>query len=211
VSDFFERLRSAESPEAVRSLYAQALATSATSTPREVAALRHGVRERLGQLGRVAAAPKPEPKAGAVRYGKRLSRVPVLSRAKSRATKAGGGILSAILMVVAARALFRLATDGPSPREKRHELIGIGGSDTKFTFHESLATVPKWKETVPRIDALLREPSPDRAEAKAILEVLGLTENDVMILIIRKRAEPADLARLKGLQRVLRPGPPVPK
>jgi hypothetical protein len=112
--------------------------------------------------------------------------------------KAGiGGFLSIFLVVMGVRAIVRLAApDKPPPVVPSLRLPESRGS-------YAMRSVPAWKQTLPRIDALLARPRPDPEEARAILRDLGITEARIGVLLLL-RPEAADRARLEGLLRAIR-------
>jgi hypothetical protein len=208
VSDVFERLRGAGSAQDVKALYVEALATSARAGPRELGALRRGMRERLRQLERTGATAPEAPSPRAVRYGETLSRARALSLAPRRLPKKRtvlGGILGVLFLLVGVRAVIRLATGKATLPFSGRSAPEETGADR---YH--VDSLPRWRETVPRIDALLARRAPDREGAREILSDLGLTEARLALMVRRRRVGGRDLERLEGLHRALRArdGPP---
>jgi hypothetical protein len=198
----FDRLRSAESAEEVKALYARTLSESPTACPAEVGALRRGVRARLRQLTVEETGDAAVPAGRTARFGGRLARAPRLGGARARVTKAGtSGCLTIIACFLVGRALLGLlagtgskATPSPAPREFRVP---------RWTPRASLSSVPKWKETTPRIDAFLSRSPPDSGELRSLLGELGLTETRIRWILADQSLQEVDYDRLDGLLRAI--------
>ncbi len=202
----FERLRRAGDAAEVEALFAQALVESPLAPPEEVGALRRGARLRLRQLARTEVPVATPVGRVAPRFEGRLRKAPRIRGARPRAAAIGGGFLAVMVLMAGARTVWRLvkpddALRGPSYRieEPLGDLL-----PERYT----LAAVPKWGGTVPRIDALLARGTPDPVAAKAILDELGLSEVHVRLILLG-RVSAADRHRLVGLLHALGPREPA--